>query len=75
MIDKAWRAATPLTIHNCFKKSGFPTLNLDDVHNTLMECHTEPPLWEALPVQALTFDIYMQVDMNIAVWGHGSIQL
>ncbi|GFS95470.1 tigger transposable element-derived protein 6 [Trichonephila clavipes] len=23
MIDKAWRAVTPLTIHSCFKKSGF----------------------------------------------------
>ncbi|GFY20865.1 tigger transposable element-derived protein 6 [Trichonephila clavipes] len=22
MIDKAWRAVTPLTIHSCFKKSG-----------------------------------------------------
>ncbi|GFV09557.1 uncharacterized protein TNCV_3159541 [Trichonephila clavipes] len=28
MIDKVWRAATPLTIHRCFKKSGFPSPNL-----------------------------------------------
>ncbi|GFU62367.1 tigger transposable element-derived protein 6 [Trichonephila clavipes] len=31
MIDKAWRAVTPLTIHNCFKKSAFPSPNLVDM--------------------------------------------
>ncbi|GFR22693.1 hypothetical protein TNCT_303981 [Trichonephila clavata] len=54
MIHKAWRAVTPLTTHNCFKKSGFPTLNLVDVQHTLMECNAEPFLWKALLVQHLT---------------------
>ncbi|GFS85783.1 tigger transposable element-derived protein 6 [Trichonephila clavipes] len=37
MIGKAWRAVTPLTIHSCFKKSGFPSPNLVDVDDTLTE--------------------------------------
>ncbi|GFV66938.1 tigger transposable element-derived protein 6 [Trichonephila clavipes] len=37
MIDKAWRAVTLLTIHSCFKKSGFPSPNLVDVDDTLTE--------------------------------------
>ncbi|GFT39671.1 tigger transposable element-derived protein 6 [Trichonephila clavipes] len=69
MIDKAWRAVTPLTIHNCFKKSGFPSPNLVDVDNTLTEFNAEPFLWEALPEQELTFDDYMLVDTDFAVWG------
>ncbi|GFU22752.1 tigger transposable element-derived protein 6 [Trichonephila clavipes] len=69
MIDKAWRAVTPLTIHNCFKKSGFPSPNLVDMGNTLTEFKAEPSLWEALPEQDLTFDDYMLVDTDIAVWG------
>ncbi|GFQ85894.1 hypothetical protein TNCT_272421 [Trichonephila clavata] len=54
MIDKAWRAVTPLTIRSCFKKSGFPTPNLVDVDDTLTEFNAEPSLWEALPEQDLT---------------------
>ncbi|GFV73272.1 hypothetical protein TNCV_317911 [Trichonephila clavipes] len=54
MIDKAWRAVTPLTIHSCFKKSGFPSPNLVDVDDTLTEFNAEPSLWEALPEQGLT---------------------
>ncbi|GFU22723.1 hypothetical protein TNCV_762981 [Trichonephila clavipes] len=69
MIDKAWRAVTPLAIHNCFKKSGFPSPNLVDMDNTLTEFKAEPSLWEALPEQDLTFDDYMLVDTDIAVWG------
>ncbi|GFW83519.1 putative DD41D transposase [Trichonephila clavipes] len=69
MIDKAWRAVTPLTIHNCFKKSGFPSPNLVDMDNTLTEFKAEPSLWEALPEQDLTFEDYMLVDTDIAVWG------
>ncbi|GFT07877.1 tigger transposable element-derived protein 6 [Trichonephila clavipes] len=69
MIDKAWRAVTPLTIPNCFKKSGFPSPNLVDMDNTLTEFKAEPSLWEALPEQDLTFDDYMLVDTDIAVWG------
>ncbi|GFW84150.1 hypothetical protein TNCV_4878131 [Trichonephila clavipes] len=69
MIDKAWRAVTPLTIHNCFKKSGFPLPNLFYVDNTLIEFNAEPSLWEALPEQDLTFDDYVLVDTDIAVWG------
>ncbi|GFT96852.1 hypothetical protein TNCV_2123171 [Trichonephila clavipes] len=69
MIDKAWRAVTPLTIHSCFKKSGFPSLNLVDVDNTLTEFNAEPSLWEALPEQDLMLDDYKLVDTDIAVWG------
>ncbi|GFY06317.1 tigger transposable element-derived protein 6 [Trichonephila clavipes] len=69
MIDKAWRAVTPLTIHSCFKKSGFPSPNLVDMDDTLTEFNAEPSLWEALPEQDLTFDDYVLVDTDIAVWG------
>ncbi|GFW43486.1 hypothetical protein TNCV_4768391 [Trichonephila clavipes] len=69
MIDKAWTAVTPLTIHSCFKKSGFPSPNMVDVDNTLTEFNAEPSLWEALPEQDLTFVDYVLVDTNIAVWG------
>ncbi|GFV75353.1 tigger transposable element-derived protein 6 [Trichonephila clavipes] len=44
MIDKAWRAVTPLRIHSCFKKSGFPSLNLVGVDDTLSEFNAEPSL-------------------------------
>ncbi|GFV66224.1 tigger transposable element-derived protein 6 [Trichonephila clavipes] len=69
MIDKAWRAVTSLTIHSCFKKSGFPSSNLVDVDDTLTEFNAEPSLWEALPEQDLTFDDYVLVYTDIAVWG------
>ncbi|GFX06706.1 tigger transposable element-derived protein 6 [Trichonephila clavipes] len=69
MIDKAWRAVTPLKIHSCFKKSGFPSRNLVDVDDTLTEFNAEPSLWKALPEQDLTFDDYVLVDTEIAVWG------
>ncbi|GFX10302.1 tigger transposable element-derived protein 6 [Trichonephila clavipes] len=69
MIDKAWRAVTPLTIHSCFKKSGFPSPNLVDVDYTLTEFNAEPSLWETLPEQDYTFDDYVLVDTDIAEWG------
>ncbi|GFW88482.1 hypothetical protein TNCV_3552521 [Trichonephila clavipes] len=69
MIDKTWRAVTPLIIYSCLKKSGFPSPNLVDVDDTLTEFNAEPSLWEALPEQDLTFDNYMLVDTDIAVWG------
>ncbi|GFX78116.1 tigger transposable element-derived protein 6 [Trichonephila clavipes] len=69
MIDKAWRAVTPLTIHSYFKKSGFPSPNLVDVDDTLPEFNAEPSLWEALPEQDLTFDDHVLVDTDIAAWG------
>ncbi|GFV31768.1 hypothetical protein TNCV_2098271 [Trichonephila clavipes] len=69
MSDKAWRAVIPLTIHSCFKKSGFPSPNLVDMDNTLTEFNAEPSLWEVLPEQDLTFDDYVLVDTYIAVWG------
>ncbi|GFX61995.1 tigger transposable element-derived protein 6 [Trichonephila clavipes] len=69
MIDKAWRAVSPLTIHSCFKKSGFPSPNLVDVDDTLTELNAEPSLWEALPEQDLTFEDNGLVDTDIAVWG------
>ncbi|GFX91261.1 tigger transposable element-derived protein 6 [Trichonephila clavipes] len=65
IIGKAWRAVTPLTIHSCFKKSS----KLVDVDDTLTEFNAEPCLWEALPEQDLTFDDYVLVDTDIAVWG------
>ncbi|GFX17270.1 tigger transposable element-derived protein 6 [Trichonephila clavipes] len=68
MIDKAWRAATPLTIHSCFKKSGFTPPNLVDVDDTLTEFNAEPSLWEALPEQDVTFDDYVLVETGISVW-------
>ncbi|GFW56679.1 uncharacterized protein TNCV_4067591 [Trichonephila clavipes] len=37
--------------------------------NTLTECNAEPSLWEALPEQDLTFEDYVLVDTDIAVWG------
>ncbi|GFT82460.1 hypothetical protein TNCV_3350371 [Trichonephila clavipes] len=67
MIDKSWRAVTPLKIHSCFKKSGFLSPNLVDVDETLTEFNTEPSLWEALPELDLTFDDYVLVDTDIAV--------
>ncbi|GFX39287.1 tigger transposable element-derived protein 6 [Trichonephila clavipes] len=69
MIDKAWGAVTPLIIHSCFKKPGFPSPNLVDVDDTLTEFNTEPSLWEDLPEQDLMFDDYVLVDTDIAVWG------
>ncbi|GFW48775.1 hypothetical protein TNCV_4243551 [Trichonephila clavipes] len=69
MIDKAWRAVTPMTIHSCFKKSGFPSPNLVDVDDTLTEFNAEPCLWEALPKPDLTFDDFVLVDTDIAAWG------
>ncbi|GFU84010.1 tigger transposable element-derived protein 6 [Trichonephila clavipes] len=44
MIDKAWRSVTPLTIHSCFKKSGFPSPNLVDEDDTLTEFNAEASL-------------------------------
>ncbi|GFW21089.1 tigger transposable element-derived protein 6 [Trichonephila clavipes] len=69
IIDKAWRAVIPLTIHCCIKKSGLPSPNLVDVDDTLTEFNAEPSLWEALLEQDLTFDDYVLVDTDIAVWG------
>ncbi|GFX11453.1 hypothetical protein TNCV_2818871 [Trichonephila clavipes] len=37
IIEEAWIAVTPLTIHSCFKKSGFPSPNLVDVDDTLTQ--------------------------------------
>ncbi|GFU72663.1 hypothetical protein TNCV_4816211 [Trichonephila clavipes] len=38
-------------------------------NDTLTEFNAEPSLWEALPEQDLTFDDYVLVDTDIAVWG------
>ncbi|GFU66606.1 tigger transposable element-derived protein 6 [Trichonephila clavipes] len=67
-IDKAWIAVTPLTIYSCFKNSGFPSPNLVNVDNTLTESNAEPYIWEVFLEQDLTFDDYVLVDTNIAVW-------
>ncbi|GFV60915.1 tigger transposable element-derived protein 6 [Trichonephila clavipes] len=65
MIDKAWRAVTPLTIHSCFKKSGFPSSNLVDVDDTLTDFNAEPSS------SRTRFDVYdyVLVDTDIALWG------
>ncbi|GFU86627.1 hypothetical protein TNCV_3399261, partial [Trichonephila clavipes] len=47
----------------------FPSPNLVDLDDTLTEFSDEPSLWEALPEQDLTFDDYVLVDTDIAVWG------
>ncbi|GFY25222.1 tigger transposable element-derived protein 4 [Trichonephila clavipes] len=47
----------------------FPSPNLVDVDDTLTEFNAEPSLWEALAEQDLTFDYYVLVDTDIAVWG------
>ncbi|GFV39353.1 hypothetical protein TNCV_1230551 [Trichonephila clavipes] len=67
MIDKVWRAVTPLTAQNCFKNSALRTLNRVDVHDTLMEWNAEPSLWEALSLQDLTSDECVQISTEIAV--------
>ncbi|GFW39621.1 tigger transposable element-derived protein 6 [Trichonephila clavipes] len=48
---------------------GFSSPNLADVDETLTEFNAKPSLWEALPEQNLTFDDYVLVDTDIAVWG------
>ncbi|GFX35805.1 hypothetical protein TNCV_745981 [Trichonephila clavipes] len=53
---------------SCFKMSGFPSPNLVDVDDTLTEFSAEPSLWESLPEQDLTFDDYVLVDTDVAVW-------
>ncbi|GFY01538.1 tigger transposable element-derived protein 6 [Trichonephila clavipes] len=68
MIDKAWGAVTPLTIHSCFKKSGFPSPNLVDVTIHSLNLMLNHPFGK-LPEQDLTFDDYVLVDTDIAVWG------
>ncbi|GFU13831.1 putative DD41D transposase [Trichonephila clavipes] len=50
-------------------RKGFPSPNLVDVDDTLAEFNAEPFLWEALPKQDLTFDDYVLVDTDVAVWG------
>ncbi|GFW92069.1 hypothetical protein TNCV_2153481 [Trichonephila clavipes] len=67
MIDKDWRAVTSFLVHNCFEKSGLPTLNLMDVHDTLMKCNAEPSLGDAFPVQDWMFDYYAQIDTDISL--------
>ncbi|GFX40567.1 hypothetical protein TNCV_2373511 [Trichonephila clavipes] len=64
--EKAKAFATELGIE--FSAS-FPSPNLVDVDDTLIEFNAEPSLWEALPEQDLMFDDYMLVDTDIAVWG------
>ncbi|GFU92452.1 tigger transposable element-derived protein 6 [Trichonephila clavipes] len=70
MIDKAWRAVTPLTITAILKSQASPRriwLRWTIHSLNLMLNHSF--FWEALPEQDLTFDDYVLVDMDIAVWG------
>ncbi|GFT18925.1 tigger transposable element-derived protein 6 [Trichonephila clavipes] len=46
-----------------------PLPNLVDVDYTLIEFNAEQSVWEALPEQDFTFDDYVLVDTDIAVWG------
>ncbi|GFX14941.1 uncharacterized protein TNCV_1486821 [Trichonephila clavipes] len=64
---KAWMT-TELFNECCFKKSGFPSPNLVDVDYTLTKFIAEPSLWKALLEQDFTFDDYVLVDTDIAVW-------
>ncbi|GFV99104.1 HTH CENPB-type domain-containing protein [Trichonephila clavipes] len=68
-VCSKWQNSLSDLIKNCFKKSSFPSPNLVYVDNTLTEFNAEPSLWEALPEQDLTFDDYVLVDTDIAVWG------
>ncbi|GFX69355.1 hypothetical protein TNCV_3866331 [Trichonephila clavipes] len=75
MIDKAWRAVTPLTIHSCFKKSSFSSPNLVDVDDTLTEFNAKPSLCEALPEQDLTTTcwltqtlLYEELYLTLKLW-------
>ncbi|GFW56393.1 hypothetical protein TNCV_2089001 [Trichonephila clavipes] len=63
MIDKACRAVTAV-----LKSKVFLSPNLVDVDDTLTKLNAKPSLWEALPEQDLTFDDYVLVDTDIAVW-------
>ncbi|GFU94284.1 hypothetical protein TNCV_2042831, partial [Trichonephila clavipes] len=65
--EKMFRASSSRVRKRVSK--GFPSPNLVDVDDTLTEFNAEPSLWEALPEQDLTFDDYVLVDTDIAVWG------
>ncbi|GFV79328.1 uncharacterized protein TNCV_71941 [Trichonephila clavipes] len=68
-VCSKWQNSLSDLIKDCFKKSAFPSPNLVDVDDTLTKSNAEPSLWEALSEQDLTFDDYVLVDTDIAVWG------
>lgn len=64
LIDKAWRAVTPLTILNCFKKSGFLKEDLP----ILMD-DEEPAIEPLVEISGVSFSDFVQVDQDVAVSG------
>lgn len=65
LIDKAWRAVTPLTIFNCFKKSGFIKENQEN----LPIIDEEPAIEPLIDISGVSFSDFVQVDKDVAVSG------
>lgn len=64
LIDKAWRAVTPLTILNCFKKSGFIKGN-----QPIITEDEEPEITPLLDTSGVSFYDFVRVDEDVAVSG------
>ncbi|KAK9759120.1 hypothetical protein QE152_g268 [Popillia japonica] len=67
LIDKAWRAVTPLTILNCFKKSGF--LKEDQENLPILMDDEEPAIEPLVHISGVSFSDFVQVDEDVAVSG------
>lgn len=70
MIHKPWKNVSHITLHNCFRKSGFKQTENDGPISQPPN-HTNSILgWELLPdCGPLTFQEYVQVDDDIGVHG------
>ncbi|XP_028035718.1 tigger transposable element-derived protein 6-like [Bombyx mandarina] len=62
LIDKAWGAVTPITILNCFKKSGF----LKENFSILMD-YEESAVEPLVDISGVSFSDFVQVDDDVAV--------
>lgn len=67
LIDKAWRAVTPLTILNCFKKSGFLKENHENLPKLMDD--VEPVIETLGDISGVSFSDFVQVDKDVAVSG------
>lgn len=67
LIDKAWRAVTPLTILNCFKKSGF--FKEDQENLPILMDDEEPAIEPLIDISDVSFLDFVQVDEDVAVSG------
>lgn len=67
LIDKAWRAVTPLTILNCFKKSGF--IKEAQENQPIITEDEEPAIALLLDITGVSFYDFVQVDEDVAVSG------